>query len=453
MSFFRKFIFKYAICIILLFVINDSFSQGLSVTGVVEADTFSGVITTASQPNITSLSGLTSLTTTGTVTVGTLSATTIKTGSLTGLNNITLSGTIAATTLSGTLSTVAQPNITSVGQLANLSVLNVVSAGSMQTQTVTNTSGALQLRETGGEYGEAGMIIYNKTGSNGPVFYTNPTNAAIDLVDFGFLSQATNSQTNLRFEHRSTSVVDALNTNGEMQVFHITNNGAAATPATAFAGIGSFVTSIISTNAIKLTGGTGANVFSTTGAGTLVLGGSASTGDITLGESSNTQTVKIGSGAGVSTVNIATTSVTPKITIGRASTNLGAGLRLGNGRFTINKPTTPLTALNANTTLTVAQLLDVGIIGFTSTTARNLTLPSAQGATGIVQALPGTPAIGDVFSFVVFNRSNANITLVAGTGGTITGPPTMFGNGSGNSRTYYCRVTSVAANAETIVCY
>ncbi len=506
-------------CLVIIFIAccsNAAFSQGITVTGVVEATSFSGILSTAAQPNITSVGTLTGLTVTGALTANSFSG-----------------------NLIGPIITASQPNITRVGQLTNLSVVNVVSAARMETQSVTNTSGALQLRETGGEFGEAGLIIYNKNGSNGPVFYTNPTDIAIDLVDFGFLSQATNSQTNIRFEHRAASLLDPLNTNGEMQFYHITNNGAAATPNTSFAAVSSAVTFINSTNSIKLNGGTGPSTFSTSGAGTLVLGGAASTGAITLGESSGTQTVNVGTGTGASTVNIATGatngktinigtgaignvinignttgttdvnilagtgtstfattgagtlvlggaastgtitlgessgaqtvnigtgagvsvvnigtgSSAPEVTIGRASTTSGAGLRLGNARFTINKPTAPTTGLNANTVATLTQIIEAGIIGFTSNTARNLTMPTAQGAAGLVQALPGTPAVGDVFSFVVFNTGTAAITLLVGTGITITGPPAMVGTASGNSRTYYCRVTSVAANAETITCY
>lgn len=593
---------KYLVIIFITCCSNAAFSQGITVTGVVEATSFSGIISTAAQPNITSVGTLTGLTVTG------------------ALSAISFSGNHI-----GPIITAAQPNITSVGQLTNLSVLNVVSAGKMETVSITGAGGVLQLRETGGEFGEAGVFIYNKSGSNGPIFYTNPTSAAIDLVDFGFLSQATNSQTNIRFEHRAASWLDALNTNGEMQFYHITNNGAAATPNTPFAAVSSAVTIINSTNSIKLNGGTGPSTFATSGAGTLVLGGAASTGAITLGESSGTQTVNVGTGTGASTVNIATgatngkiinigtgavantinignntgatdinilggtgtstfattgagtlvlggaastgtitlgessgtqtvnvgtgsgastvniaTGVTsgktinigtgaidnvinignitgttdvnilagtgtstfattgagtlvlggaastgtitlgessgaqtvnigtgagvsvvnigtgssaPEVTIGRASTTSGAGLRLGNARFTINKPTLPTTGLNANTTATLTQIIEAGIIGFASNTARNLTMPTAQGATGLVQALPGTPAVGDVFSFVVFNTGTAAITLLVGTGVTISGPPAMIGTASGNSRTYYCRVTSVAANTETITCY
>jgi hypothetical protein len=408
------------------FTINAGVSHAqLSVTGELEATTFTG----------------TGLTINGMIKASALS----------------ISGSLTANSFNGThfgnIMTPAQTNITSLGLLSNLSVSGTVEAGLITAPSITSASGSLLLREVGGQYGETGIYLYNKIGANGPVFYTNSTPAAVDLVDVGFLSMATNSQTNLRFEHRPSAVLDGLNTNGEIQFFHITNYSFPAVPGTAFAGIGSFVTSIISSSAIKLSGGNGLSTFSTSGAGTLVLGGASSTGAITLGSSSGTQTVNVGTGAGISIINIGTASVTPEVTIGAASTVSGAGLRLANARFSINKPVAPTIGLNANTIATISQVLEAGIIGFNATANRTLTLPTAAGASGLVQALPGTPAIGDVFTFMVFNLANFTITLTAGTGATITGPAAIAATISGNSRIFYCRVTAITSNAETIVCY
>lgn len=65
-----------------------------------------------------------SLTIVGTVTGGTLTdgTATITSGALSGATSITASGTVTGGTLAGTLSTVAQPNVTSVGTLSALTV-------------------------------------------------------------------------------------------------------------------------------------------------------------------------------------------------------------------------------------------------------------------------------------------------------------------------------------------
>ncbi len=79
-----------------------------SVTGT----TITGVLQTASQPNVTSIGTLTSLN---------------LAGPITGVSDISLSGTltsvnVTATSVTGTLQTASQPNITSVGTLSSLNV-------------------------------------------------------------------------------------------------------------------------------------------------------------------------------------------------------------------------------------------------------------------------------------------------------------------------------------------
>jgi hypothetical protein len=76
-------------------------------TGTLTATLMAGTLTTASQPNITSVGTLTSLGVTGNITSGNVFANT---------------GTIKGNLLTGTLTTAAQPNITSVGTLSNLTV-------------------------------------------------------------------------------------------------------------------------------------------------------------------------------------------------------------------------------------------------------------------------------------------------------------------------------------------
>jgi len=68
-------------------------------SGTIGANLLTGTLTTAAQPNITSVGTLTSLTVSGTIT-----------------------GTVSSATTAGTVTTAAQPNITSVGTLTDLSV-------------------------------------------------------------------------------------------------------------------------------------------------------------------------------------------------------------------------------------------------------------------------------------------------------------------------------------------
>jgi hypothetical protein len=67
------------------------------------------------------------------------------TGSTTVQGNLRANGTVTGTTLTGTLTTNAQPNITSIGTLANLSVTGNISTGNI---TVTNTVDAVNIKVT-----------------------------------------------------------------------------------------------------------------------------------------------------------------------------------------------------------------------------------------------------------------------------------------------------------------
>ena len=86
---------------------------------------FAGTLTTGAQPNITSTGTLTSLTVSGNLTsgnanLGNLVTSSITTGGTGG--NITNANYINANYFTGTLVTGAQPNITSLGSLTDLNV-------------------------------------------------------------------------------------------------------------------------------------------------------------------------------------------------------------------------------------------------------------------------------------------------------------------------------------------
>ncbi|MDP1675531.1 MAG: hypothetical protein Q8L88_01605 [Bacteroidota bacterium] len=194
------------------------------------------------------------------------------------------------------------------------------------------------------------------------------------------------------------------------------------------------------------------------------------TGGITFGNSANARTWNVGAGNAIQTVNMFN-NATPAntISIGGAASTLtigarentigvpyvanGDGVRFATNRVTMNYPTAPTTGLAANTVATVAQILNAGYIGFGVLAAsRTLTLPTAQGAAGLVQNLPGTPAVGDVFTFMVANGATTVtrlVTLVAGAGITLD----THAIAGRTTKVFFCRVTSVAPGAETITVY
>jgi hypothetical protein len=113
---------------------------GANVTGTVANATFAtsagtaATVTTNAQPNITSVGILTSLDVTGNIVSGNVYAN---------------SGTIGANLLAGTLTTAAQPNITSVGTLGNLNVTNTVDAGNVVTNAITGKTTGVTITATG----------------------------------------------------------------------------------------------------------------------------------------------------------------------------------------------------------------------------------------------------------------------------------------------------------------
>ena len=128
--------------------------------GNISATGIAGTLSTAAQPNITSVGTLTALTVTGNVAAGNLSGTSIV-GTLTtaAQTNITSVGTLTALTVTGnvsagnlsgtsivgTLTTAAQTNITSVGTLTALTVTGNIAAGNLSAATVSTASGNLTL--------------------------------------------------------------------------------------------------------------------------------------------------------------------------------------------------------------------------------------------------------------------------------------------------------------------
>jgi hypothetical protein len=143
---------------------NLTLTGTLSGVTTLTATTVAGTLSTAAQPNVTSVGSLTGLTTAG-LTLGStaITATGSEINTLTGvsagtvtaskalvvdsnkdlslLRNLTLTGTLSgvttltATTVAGTLSTAAQPNVTSVGSLTGLTTAGLTLGSTAITAT------------------------------------------------------------------------------------------------------------------------------------------------------------------------------------------------------------------------------------------------------------------------------------------------------------------------------
>jgi hypothetical protein len=196
---------------------NISFNAA---TGALTSTLFTGTLTTAAQPNVTSLGTLTALGVNGTVTAVNITANTgVFTGNASGLSEINASnlssGTVPTARLSGSYSinaatagtvvTNAQPNITSVGTLTALAV----STATGRLGLATDSGGALSLGLTDGN-------------SSSPYIDFNTSNTA---VDFNVRLSATGPATGvgagtLTITAANTNVSAALNVTGV-----ITGNG------------------------------------------------------------------------------------------------------------------------------------------------------------------------------------------------------------------------------------
>ena len=137
------------------------------------------------------------------------------------------------------------------------------------------------------------------------------------------------------------------------------------------------------------------------------------------------------------------------VQVGQPGAVNGNGVRNGSSRNIIaNKPTAVVDA-SGGITATVAQVLEAAI--FTATGTANLTLPTAQGASGLVQALPGAQ-VGDLFEIqVCCSHATQVVTLVAGTGSTIFGQAAAAA--AQGSRIWRGRITAITAGSETITWY
>jgi len=165
---------------------NISNIQGGNVSGTVSSATTAGTVTTAAQPNITSVGTLTALTVTGNISGGNISTSgaggniTLSGGNITGAN------VISANLFTGTLTTNAQPNITSVGTLSALDVTGNITSGNVYANA--GTIGALTLKGEGGNI--SNIAAGNITGqvANALVASTVYTNAQPNITSVGTLT-------------------------------------------------------------------------------------------------------------------------------------------------------------------------------------------------------------------------------------------------------------------------
>jgi len=190
---------------------GNAFSvSGSNVSGQVANALVAGTVYTNAQPNITSVGTLTSLDVTGNITAGNVTAGSGSGGNITGAN------LVSANFFTGTLTTAAQPNITSVGTLGNLSVTSNVSAGNVKTDNLLYANGT------------AYVFTTNAAGSNTQVQF-NDANAFAGSANFSF-DKTTNtlSVTNISANGAGLTSITGANVTGAVAYATTANSVAGA---------------------------------------------------------------------------------------------------------------------------------------------------------------------------------------------------------------------------------
>ena len=157
---------------------------GANVSGQVANALVAGTVYTNAQPNITSVGTLTSLGVNGTVTAVAFTANTgVFTGNGNGLSSIVganVTGTVSSATTAGTVTTADQPNITSVGSLTGLTVSNATGVVNFTTTANVTLGAVANLHISGGTTGQ-----YLSTDGSGILSWSTVTSGSTSNISNG----------------------------------------------------------------------------------------------------------------------------------------------------------------------------------------------------------------------------------------------------------------------------
>ena len=325
--------------------------NALNVSGgnVVSANYFTGTLTTNAQPNITSVGTLTSLGVNGTVTAVAFTANTgVFTGNGSGLSQLTganVTGTVAnatyatsagSATTAGTVTTNAQPNITSVGTLTSLAVNGNINAGNISggnlvkanffqgdgyllsnltiaagSSIVNGNSNVLVTANSNvntSVAGVANVLVVTSTGANIAGTFNVTGNANVGNIG------ATNGVfTNVSGNGASLTSLTGANVTGTVaNATYATSAGSATTAGTVTTAAQPNITSVGTLSSLSVSGNTtSGNVYANSG----TVGGSLLTGTLTTAAQPNVTSVG----------TLSSLAVTANVTAGNVYANSGTG--------------------------------------------------------------------------------------------------------------------------------
>ena len=413
---------------------NISNIQGANVSGAVATATnatTAGTVTTATQPNITSVGTLSSLAVTANVIAGnvyansgTIGALTLKGegGNISNIQGANVSGTVSSATTAGTVTTAAQPNITSVGTLTSLSVSGNGTFGNILGPHANGNSNvnipAANGNVTISAAGNANIAVITGTGVN-----VSGTLNATGNANVGNIGATTGVFTNVSGNGSGLSSITGANVTGQV--------GNATVAGTVYTAAQPNITSVGTLTSLSVSGnGTFGNILGPHANGNSNVNIPAANGNVNISAAGNANVfVVTGTGANITgTANVSgnlaagnisanvatltTANVTGNLTAGNITTGSGSGGNISGANV-----------ITANT-----------FIGALANGNSNVNIPSANGNVNI-------SAVG-----------NANVFVVTGTGvnvsGTLnTGSGVITGNGSGLTAIAGANVTGQVANA------
>ena len=185
--------------------------------------TTAGTVTTHAQPNITSVGTLTSLGVSGAVT-----ASTLVSNVATGTAPFTVTSTTQVANLNvataGTVTTAAQPNITSVGTLGNVVVSGNANVGTLKVSGTSNLGPVGNVTITGGTSGQ----VLTTNGSN-VLSWTTVSGGGANTGNIGFTDNAIYSISGVIVEnadltHGATAALSLPNNANTTNPIQITNS-------------------------------------------------------------------------------------------------------------------------------------------------------------------------------------------------------------------------------------
>jgi hypothetical protein len=254
--------------------------------------TITGPLTTAAQPNITSVGTLTSLAVAGGITS----------------TSLTSSGAIIGSTLTGSLTTAAQPSITSVGTLTSLAV-----AGGITSASLTST-GAITGATLTGSLTTAAQPNITSVGTLTSLAVTGGITSA-SLTSTGAITGATLTgplTTAAQPNITSVGTLTSLAVTGNITAGNITTGNITLGPGAVLTGSGAGLTSL---NASNITTGTLSSA-RLSGTYTIDINGSATTaGTVTTAAQPNITSVGT-----LSSLNVSGPLTTTQLTTGSAGT-------------------------------------------------------------------------------------------------------------------------------------